>query len=96
MSVIHVTHACPAEGFFLCGHCDHVVEPSAQQIALAENAPIGALLKLKCPRCHKHEVAWRAPSPVRVRTVKPPVSAERGRELWAQVFKDLGLPQPQH
>jgi hypothetical protein len=53
------------EGFFLCLHCHHVAHPSQREIDSAENAPAGALIKLKCRGCHKHEVIWKVPMPAR-------------------------------
>lgn len=77
-------------GFFHCDHCNHVVEPSQHQIEAAENAPAGSLLKLKCPRCHKHEVSWRVPSVKAFKKPEPePVSHERGLELFAQLKQKL-------
>lgn len=81
-------------GFFHCGHCNHVVEPSAVQIEAAENAPAGSLLKLKCPRCHKHEVGWKVPAVSRSRPVKRVpvyVSAEQGKELFKQLREQLAI-----
>jgi phage FluMu protein Com len=79
-------------GFFHCGHCNHVVEPSEQQIAAAENAPAGSLLKLKCPRCHKHEVGWRPPIVKAWKKPEPvPMSLERGLELFAELKQALSV-----
>lgn len=76
------SRTCQSGGFFLCGHCNHVVEPSEHQITAAENAP--------CPRCHKHEVAWRPPVVKAWKKPEPvPVSHERGLELFAEVKQAL-------
>jgi hypothetical protein len=88
-------------GFFWCGHCNHVVTLSQREVDAAESAPTGSLVKMKCPRCHHHEARWRFPSPPRpVKRVArggqlvkplPPVTLERGRELFAAIFQQIGL-----
>jgi hypothetical protein len=87
-------------GFFWCGHCNHVVTLSQREVESAENAPAGALVKMKCPRCHHHEACWRFPSQAKRRRVVrggqlvkplPLVTLERGRELFALIFQEIGL-----
>lgn len=84
------------DGFFLCGHCQHVVELTQREVDAAENAPAGSLMKLKCPRCHHREVSWRfssVPKPRPVPLSQIPVSRERARELFAQIFQRIQSPQ---
>lgn len=78
------------DGFFLCGHCHHVVDLSQREIDRAESAPAGALVDLKCPLCKRWEVRWHFPSPVKQK-IRPmiPVSSERAHELFAQIFSNL-------
>ncbi len=64
------------EGFFWCERCHHVVTLSQREVDLAESAPAGSLLKLKCPACHHHEVRWRFPSVIRPARVQ--VYSEQG------------------
>ena len=81
-------------GFFWCEHCNHVVTLSQLEVDTAESAPMGSLVKMKCPRCHHHEVRWRFPRPAkRVQPAPEPVSLERGRELFGLIFQEIGLAQ---
>ena len=77
------------EGFFWCEHCHHTVTLGQYEVDAAENAPAGALVKLKCPRCHHHEVRWRFPSAPRSKPRPAPVDLERGLELFAGLKAEL-------
>lgn len=59
----------PSDGFFWCGRCKHVVEPSESQLVGWENAVQGVLAKLKCPRCHRWEVIYRLPKVQQTRPI---------------------------
>jgi len=48
-----------AEGFFHCGHCNHIV-------SLQEDADPAQTFK--CPRCRKWTVKWRLPMSLRTAT----------------------------
>ena len=79
------------DGLFWCGHCSHVVELSQHQVDAAEAAPAGALVKLKCPKCKRHEVEWRFPTPpsrkeLGLPKLPVPVSFDHGLELFAIYF----------
>jgi hypothetical protein len=69
-------------GFFLCGRCDQVVELSERQLDAALDGPGGCAADMKCPCCHHRSVRW---SGARRRPVRPCVSLERGRELFAAI-----------
>lgn len=70
------------EGCYVCGRCHRVASPSQHEIDLAESMP-EARVQLKCPSCHHRCVEWHVPSPIRTRPALPPVSVERGAELFA-------------
>ena len=74
------------DGFFWCAHCQHVVTLSQHKIDAAESAPAGNLVKMKCPKCKRHEVRWKIPTGKRVKPATEPVSLERGRELFAGIY----------
>jgi hypothetical protein len=76
------------EGCFRCRHCLNIVEPTAAQIELAENAcsPDPAL---KCPLCHKYTVHWQQPVAIKTSLPAGAVSQEHGRELFAGIFRML-------
>ncbi len=71
------------EGFFWCGHCKHVVNVTQREVELAENAPLGSLVKLRCVLCRHHEVVWKFPQAPRVKPAPQPVPVERAHELFA-------------
>jgi hypothetical protein len=85
--LIEIAAGCPKDdGFCWCGHCKHVVKLPQHDIDRLETAFAGGLnLRVKCPRCHHHDVRLKFPQVVTPK-VKPPVSAERAHELFAQVF----------
>lgn len=73
-----------SEGFFLCGHCNHVIDLAA------DADPAGTF---KCPRCKKHAVQWRFPSPARAPRPKMqptpspavPAQSEQAHDLFASL-----------
>lgn len=81
-------------GFFWCGHCCHVVEPSERQLDVFENAPAGSLATLKCPRCRRWEMRYKQPKPEKPkpwgwRNTLVPVSVERAAELFSGIRLSL-------
>lgn len=76
------------DGLYVCGRCHTVAHPSQREIDLAESMP-SSRVQLKCPACHHWTVEWHQPSPARSRQAQP-VSRERGRELFAEIFSKLG------
>ena len=79
------------DGFFLCGHCHRVVSLSPCQIEAAESAPDGKLTNLKCPLCRHYDVSWRTISEPKPKPAPKPISAERVRELCAQLRETIKL-----
>jgi phage FluMu protein Com len=93
------TAAVVIDGFFWCARCKHVVEPGERQVAAWEDSVQGVLAKLKCPRCHRWEVIYRAPAVKQTREAwrekkvtfrKEPVSEERARELFENIRAVIG------
>lgn len=86
------------DGFFWCGRCKHVVEPNAQQLASFDDAPgqCAATMRLKCPGCHRYEVRWKTVTRERPKASwgmrkQEPVSEERGKELFSDIKRLLGM-----
>jgi hypothetical protein len=81
------------DGFFLCGHCKHVVKMPVRVVDAAESAAAkGGRLLITCPRCKHDEAQLRYPSRPRPKPAPQPVSLERGAELWAELHQKLTGP----
>lgn len=78
------------DGLYVCAHCHQVNHPSQHEIDLAEDAPAGSQVELKCSHCKRWTVRWHAPAADRRRprdqngrVLLPPVSQSRAVELFA-------------
>lgn len=75
------------DGFCWCGHCHHVLKLCQSDVDRLETAFAGGLqLNLKCPRCHHHKVVLKFPQVIKPKVLKA-VTPERGKELFAEIFK---------
>ncbi len=67
-----------AEGFFWCGHCNHVIDLDPE---------CEVTQTYKCPRCRKWTVKWKFPMKPRVKPEPVPISPASARA--SELFSNL-------